>query len=154
MKCGLSVFLLLLLESEKLDVGCNALLKKVEYEVEFKIKDYQNGLVDIHTEEDNEWFWKCFYHWKNTVAIKEEEKEKYLHRMEKLIERRVKAIVEGNHNTYYAECAIYIAALGEVKESRGDKEGKQKVLRKYKSAYPRRRGLHRELRAYGMVDKK
>jgi len=57
-----------------------------------------------------------------------------------------------NRRNYYGECAAFIAALGEVKESRGELNGKEKLMEAYKDAYSRRRAFHEELRRFGMID--
>ena len=67
-----------------------------------------------------------------------------------LIDQRVKAIVSGQHRDHYGSAAALAAALGEVKESRGEVNGKQKALLEYKGLYSRRSAFHRELRAMGM----
>ena len=44
-----------------------------------------------------------------------------------MITMRVKGIMESNRRNYYGECAAFIAALGEVKESRGGMERESKI---------------------------
>lgn len=82
----------------------------------------------------------------------ESDQKIFLGWIEKLVEKRVDGIMEGNHRNYYHECAEYIAALGEVLESRGVINGKQILLLEYKQNYSRRSAFHRELRACGMKD--
>lgn len=76
----------------------------------------------------------------------------YLEWAQGLVLRRVNGIMDGNYRKYYGECAAYIAALGEVKESRGEIGGRQKVMAEYKALYSRRSAFHKELRAFGMQD--
>lgn len=76
----------------------------------------------------------------------------YLAWIEMLIERRVRGIMEANRRKHYGECAGFIAALGEVRESRGELCGKQNVMMEYKAMYSRRSAFHGELAAYGMKD--
>lgn len=59
--------------------------------------------------------------------------------------------MQGNHRKYYGECASFIAALGEVKEYRGELLGKQNFMQSYKIKYPRRTALHQELYNFGLV---
>lgn len=61
--------------------------------------------------------------------------------------------MENNRRNYYNECAAFIAALGEVKESLGERNGKSMLMNEYKTAYPRRRSFHEELRRFGMMAK-
>ena len=42
-----------------------------------------------------------------------------LRRLEQMVELRVKSIMDASKRNYYGECAAFIAALGEVKESQG-----------------------------------
>lgn len=72
-----------------------------------------------------------------------------LAQLEKLIEQRVEGIMASNHRKYYAECAAFIAAMGEVKESRGEIEGKQKYMEFYRNKYSRRSAYKNKLQQYG-----
>lgn len=57
--------------------------------------------------------------------------------IDSLIEKRTKAIMEAQHRAYYEECADFIAAYGEVKESRGEENARTLIMEKYKNKYPR-----------------
>lgn len=154
MKCGLAAFLLLLLENENLQQGCKEMCRKIVSEVKFDKNEYENGLIKEIDDNSQEWFWNCLCRWKNTIVLSEEEKNMYMQWIEKLVEKRVKGIMEANRRNYYGECAAFIAALGEVRESRGEGNGKQNLLLEYKTLYSRRRAFHQELRTYGMIEKK
>ena len=78
--------------------------------------------------------------------------EAILERLEKWTQMRVEGIMEKSHRNYYGECAAFAAALGEVRESRGELWAKAKVMEEYRSQYSRRTAFHQELRAYGMAD--
>ena len=154
MKCGLAAFLLLLLEEEKLQQGCKEMCRKIVSEVKFEKNEYENGLLKKIDDNSQEWFWNCFCRWKNSIVLSEEEKNMYMQWIETLVEKRVKGIMEANRRNYYGECAAFIAALGEVREAKGELNGKQKLLLEYKTLYSRRRAFHEELRTYGMIEKK
>lgn len=154
MKCGLAAFLLLLLEGEELQAGCREMCRRVVSSVGFEKEDYERGTFRHISESSQEWFWECFCYWKHTISMPEEEKQQYLGWVETLVTKRLNGIMEGNHRKYYGECAVYIAALGEVRESRGEIGGKQKVMAEYKAMYSRRSAFHNELRAFGMRDGK
>ena len=62
--------------------------------------------------------------------------------------------MNANHRNYYGECAAYIAALGEVYESLGDKGGKQRLMTSYKDKYTRRSAFRAEMKGYGWNDGK
>ena len=150
MKCGLAAFLLLLFEGENLNQGCTYMCGKVVEDTGFSSKDYEQGILGAVDDSSREWFWKCFCRWKKMMSVTEEEKLGYLKWVERLVARRVKGIMDGNHRNYYGECAAYVAALGEVRESRGEANGKQKAMVEYKGLYSRRSAFHGELRAMGM----
>lgn len=73
-----------------------------------------------------------------------------LRRLEQMVELRVKSIMDGSKRGYYGECAAFIAALGEVKESRGEEGCKQRLMRYYQERYSRRWAFRNELRAFGL----
>lgn len=118
----------------------------------FNKEDYGKGILETITESSEEWFWKCLCHWKESVSLSEEEKESYLQWIGDLVTKRINGIMENNRRNYYGECAAYVAALGEVKESRGEIGGKQRTMLEYKEMYSRRSAFHAELRTYGMED--
>ena len=69
-----------------------------------------------------------------------------------MIDKRVHGIVSGQHRNHYESVAALAAALGEVKESRGEAGAKEIQLQKYREEFPRHSALHGELRSYGMTD--
>ncbi len=73
-------------------------------------------------------------------------------RITDLIEKRTEGIINANRRNYYGECAAYIAALGEVKESLGDNGAQQRIMTSYKDKYTRRSAFRAEMRAYGWKD--
>lgn len=154
MKCGLAAFLLLLLEDTELKQGCQQMCHKVVSDTGFDVAEYQSGLTDTADVSNEEWFWKCFCRWKEMVSLPEDKRREYAEWIEKLITKRVDGIMDGNYRNYYGECASYIAALGEVKESMGFIGGKQSTMMGYKMRYSRRSAFLRELMAYGMREQK
>ncbi|MCD7966250.1 MAG: hypothetical protein LUG90_10860 [Clostridiaceae bacterium] len=97
-------------------------------------------------------FWQCFRQWKTEFSVTDEQAEQYLADLEKIIDKRVRAIVSGQHRAHYGSVAALAAALGEVKESRGEVSAKEAVLQKYREAFPRYSSFHAELRENGMKD--
>lgn len=152
MKCGLSAFLLLLLESDELQAGCKEMCRRIVSDVNFDKEEYQRWLGRQNDLNSEEWFWECFKRWKEYTKLDKTQKQAYLQWIEKLIKKRVDGIMEANRRNYYGECASYIAALGEVVESRGLQGAKQRILLDYKELYSRRSAFHGELRKYGMPD--
>lgn len=154
MKNGLAAFLVLFYNGENLAEGIKAVLSRIVSSVSFSVEEYVRGTLRQQNANDCELLWKCFCQSREQNPMSDEEEQRYLNWMEKLVKKRVDGIMEGNHRKYYAECAAYIAALGEIFESRGAFNGKQNLMLKYKQCYSRRRAFHEELRHFGMMDKK
>lgn len=57
--------------------------------------------------------------------------------------------MENNRRNYYGECAAFIAALGEVKASRGQGLEKQNYMEYFRRQYPRRTAFKGELKNMG-----
>lgn len=85
------------------------------------------------------------------TLMEDEYVETVLYKIEGLIEKRSDGIMSENRRNYYGECASYIAALGEVKESLGEKGAKQRILTEYKNKYSRRTAFRAELKKYGWL---
>lgn len=77
--------------------------------------------------------------------------EKALEKIEKLLETRTEGIMSANRRNYYGECAAYIAALGEVRESRGEHGAKQSLMTSYKNRYSRRNAFRAEMKRFGWL---
>ena len=86
------------------------------------------------------------------ISLSEAMEQKLLKKLTAWVEQRVAAIMDGNHRNYYAECAAFIAALGEAQEALGESGAKDIVMEQYRSAYSRRSAFHKELRDFGMKD--
>lgn len=158
-KCGIPLFLLLLLQSGTLSVGCREQLRTVAFEMGFQKKDYEKGLYReagsqeksvVH--EDADILEEVFLKWKARQVISADQAEKYLVQLNRLIHMRVKAIVSGQHRGHYGSVAALAAALGEVKESRGELSAKARILLDYRAEFPKHSSFHAQLRAYGMPD--
>ncbi len=160
-KCGIPLFLLLLLQNGTLASGCRAQLRTVIFEMGFRQKDYEAGLdkEPVSQEksagnEDADIFEEAFARWKARQILSEDQAEKYLVQLTRLIHMRVKAIVSGQYRNHYNSVAALAAALGEVKESRGELSAKERILLDYRAEFPRHSAFHEALRTYGMPNKK
>lgn len=166
MKCGLAAFLLLLTEDGSLPQdaaqqggelktmkpGAREMLRRIVAAVGFDKSEYEKGTLRLIEESNEGWFLTCWNHWKRTVPLSREQREALLGWAEGLVTKRVQGIMEGNHRNYYGECAAYIAALGEARESGGEPNGKQATMAKYMEAYNRRSSFRQVMRGYGMQD--
>lgn len=107
--------------------------------------------MDACEEVETEGLFKdCFEQWKENVTVDAPECDTWIKRLEHWIALRVSAIMAANRRNYYWECAAYIAAFGEMLQSRGTADAKETVMQQYRREYPRRRAFHEELRRYGM----
>lgn len=166
MKCGLAAFLLLLTEDGSLPQdaaqqggelktmkpGAREMLRRIVAAVGFDKSEYEKGTLRFIEESNEGWFLTCWNRWKRTVPLSREQREALLGWAEGLVTKRVQGIMEGNHRNYYGECAAYIAALGEARESGGEPNGKQAIMAKYMEAYNRRSAFRQVMRGYGMQD--
>lgn len=166
MKCGLAAFLLLLTEDGSLPQdaaqqggelktmkpGAREMLRRIVAAAGFDKSEYEKGTLRLIEESNEGWFLTCWNRWKRTVPLSREQREALLGWAEGLVTKRVQGIMEGNHRNYYGECAAYIAALGEARESGGEPNGKQATMAKYMEAYNRRSAFRQVMRGYGMQD--
>ena len=166
MKCGLAAFLLLLTEDGSLPQdaaqqggelktmkpGAREMLRRIVAAAGFDKSEYEKGTLRFIEESNEGWFLTCWNRWKRTVPLSREQREALLEWAEGLVTKRVQGIMEGNHRNYYGECAAYIAALGEARESGGEPNGKQATMAKYMEAYNRRSAFRQVMRGYGMQD--
>lgn len=166
MKCGLAAFLLLLTEDGSLPQdaaqqggelktmkpGAREMLRRIVAAAGFDKSEYEKGTLRLIEESNEGWFLTCWNRWKRTVPLSREQREALLEWAEGLVTKRVQGIMEGNHRNYYGECAAYIAALGEARESGGEPNGKQATMAKYMEAYNRRSAFRQVMRGYGMQD--
>lgn len=160
MKCGIPLLLLFLLEGDELRQGCTKMAGTVRSYMEFKAETYYKGTASAlefgerqtACPNELELFWKCFIRWKAGIVVEEKQAQRYLQYLERIIDQRVRAIVSGKFRAHYSSVAQLAAALGEVKESRGEQSAKAAILQKYREAYPRYSSFHAELRSYGMAD--
>ncbi len=154
MKCGIALFLLYLYEGEELPSGCGCMCRQAAESVYFSSEGYAKGVIGSVETNNSILFWECFCKWKNKLQTPDMDKETILQKLNDWIRKRTEAIVGGAHRNYYGECAAFIAALGEVSESRGERGQKQRLMESYKAEYPRHRAFHGELRVFGMNDPK
>lgn len=160
------LFLLLLLQGETLGAGCKAQLRVAmramhTYRPSFT-QEYGEGLAAQKRQEENageqaeqadlEMFRRVFFRWKHLHPLLDAQAQDYLLRVEQLIDMRISDIVFGQHRTHYDEVAALAAALGEVRESRGDFHAKDRTLLTYRMTFPRHTSFHAALRRYGMLD--
>lgn len=169
-KCGLSLFLLLLYKGEDLRPGCGEMARKLAGYINFHKEEYFKGTDLEQTKKkdgsapsgnnrlaekepsDSEILWKCFLRWRRNYPLSEIQEKSCLAMAEKLVDKRVKAIVSGQFRGHYRSAAALAAALGEVRESMGMPSGKERTMQRYREEFPRHSAFGSELRSYGMGD--
>ena len=149
MKEGIALFLMLLSKGAQ-GRGMEDMRTRAFKAAEFRSSDYSLGTGLKPSGDDIVMFLDCFEKWKKSVVLDESRCNEWIQKMEKWIRMRTDAVMNGSKRNYYGECASFIAALGEVEESRGRKDGKQIILEEYRFLYSRRTAFHSELRSYGM----
>ena len=153
MKQGIAMFLLALYEGKWNGKGIQAMADMVKKTFGFSIEEYQYGLdesaVSVIDSAGKELFYDVFAHWRQLTPMGEKMREKAIKKIEKLLEKRTAGIMEANRRNYYGECAAYIAALGEVKESLGEVGAKQSFMTSYKEKYSRRNAFRAEMKNFG-----
>lgn len=150
MKMGLALFLLYLFQEDELPVGCRYMCDMACETISFTSEQYSQGLLQPVLTSNTTLFWECFRKWKLLEPVPVKEEQWIMNQLEDWIKLRVDGIMKGNHRKYYRECAAFIAALGEVKASRGIMNGKADLMESYRAAYSRRTAFHKELVALGM----
>ena len=154
MKRGITLFMLYLYRGERLESGLRYLCENMTQAMPFSSQEYAKGLTRPVTESNENLFWERFRIWRESVPMPEELQNRIIQRLTEWLELRVEGIMGANRRKYYDECAGFVAALGEVKESCGEPDGKQTELLSWKAKYSRRTAFHQELRAFGMKDGK
>ena len=154
MKVGIGLFFMYLYQGDDLPVGCKTMCGWACESISFTFEEYSQGLGQPVHIENTSLFWECFRKWKMMNSMSVTEEQWILEKLEEWIRIRVDGIMQANHRKYYGECAAFIAALGEVTESRGEMNGKANLMEDYRAAYSRRTAFHKELRAFGMNDRR
>lgn len=150
MKEGIALFLLLLYEGKPMSGGINRMMQNIVSSSGFKAEEYFKGTGIKEDIGDYQLFSRLFCQWKKDVTVSDEEYDRWMKHIKKKIATRVKGIMDANRRNYYNESAAFIAAWGEVAESRGERGAKQRILEHYMSMYPRRRNFIADLKSFGL----
>ncbi len=154
MKQGIALYLLYLYEGQWHGKGMAAMAEIVKSAMKFSSEEYRKGVCGSEETGENELFCQLFLKWKSMVQMESDMRERAVKRITTLLEKRTAGIMDANRRNYYGECAAYIAALGEVRESWGELGAKQKLMTSYKDKYTRRSAFREEMRNYGWIDTK
>ena len=150
MKEGIALLLMLMDSGKTTRQGMSVMLSKAISASSFHSDSYREG-TDMEPGMSNVvLFQECFQKWKNEVVLEESTCDLWLNKIDNWLALRVAAIMDANRRKTYGECAAFIAAYGEVLESRGNSGEKDRVMLRYKAEYSRRRAFLEELRGFGM----
>ncbi|MDE6621417.1 MAG: hypothetical protein K2K74_13200 [Lachnospiraceae bacterium] len=154
MKQGIALYLLYLHEGQWNSEGITAMAEMAKRAMRFSSEEYRKGTRGFEGIGENDLFCQLFLKWKSAVQMESDISTCAIRRITALLEKRTEGIMNANRRNYYGECAAYIAALGEVRESRGETGAKQRLMTSYKDKYLRRRAFQEEMRNYGWIDTK
>ena len=56
--------------------------------------------------------------------------------------------MSGKHQNQYAEVAVLLAMVGEIKEDMGTARAREEIFAEYKRKYPRHSSFQREMKNY------
>lgn len=149
MKQGIALYLLYLYEGRWSGQGMAEMAGIAKTAIGFSAEKYLRGLPEIPEGDEADLFMDIFLKWKSIVPMEPSVREYAIEKITKLLEKRTEGIMNANRRRYYGECAAYIAALGEVKESLGEAGAKQELMTSYKYKYSRRSAFRAEMKAYG-----
>ena len=149
LKCGIALFLLLLDRSSGTGSGCAAMRRLAMHPLSFTAESYKHGLRATEGTDDDALFMKLFRQTTDRTPLSQEQQEAILGKIGSLIDLRVKAIVSQQKRNQYEESAAFLAAWGEVFESRGEPDGKQCILTIYRNQFPRHYAFTAALKSYG-----
>ena len=149
LKCGIALFLLLLDQSGGTGSGCAAMRRLAMQALSFTAESYKRGLCATEGTDDDALFIKLFRQTTDRTPLSQEQQEAILGKIGSLIDMRVKAIVSQQKRNQYEESAAFLAAWGEVFESRGKPDGKQCILTIYRDQFPRHNAFTAALKRFG-----
>lgn len=90
-------------------------------------------------------FWNYFQRWKAYYPIEQWQKRRsILSWAEKTVYSRADAIVSGKHQNQYAEVAVLLAMVGEIKEDMGTARAREEIFAEYKRKYPRHSSFQKD----------
>lgn len=150
MKQGLALLMVMLHQGESYQSGMHAMLRNAMSACSFNKDSFYFGTNIQDERSGSEIFKDILEKWKKTVHLTQEEKDMWMNQIAQWIDLRVGEIVGGTKRNYYNECAAFIAAYGEVKESMGHKEARLGYMDFYHRQYPRHSAFYAELKEYGL----
>ncbi len=150
-RIGIRLFLLYLYENPVLSKAGAVTEAYIRFEDSKELENmlfFERDIIQESHEHKVSMFWNCFQRWKKYFPMEQAEKKKYLDWAEKIVYSRADAIVSGQHRCQYAEVAVLLAMVGEVKECMGIAGAKKEIFAEYKSKFPRHSSFQAEMKTY------
>lgn len=148
---GLAFLMLLLYYGNDFPKGMQRMLTIARYACRIHKKDLYCGTTINNDLSDEDIFTDFFTRWKNSVNLSYNKQDVWLNKIEMWIAKKIEIVMNNSKYNYYEVCAAFISAFGEVKESLGQFNEKQKIMMDYRNKYSRKRKFIGELIKYGMV---
>ncbi|MDY3850084.1 MAG: hypothetical protein SOZ46_04625 [Bullifex sp.] len=142
---GLDLLLLLLFQGQYYPVAMKSVLSNAMGLCRFSKEALYKGSASSDDRTEEALFADIIGKWKASFTLSAGDRIKWMTKATELVRRRTTGIMEANKRNHYGECARYIAALGEVVESSGEKNGKKNVMMEYETEYHRRRAFLAEM---------
>ena len=142
---GLDLLLLLLFQGHDYPVAMKSVLSNAMGLCRFSKEALYKGSASSDDRTEEALFADIIGKWKASFTLSAGDRSKWMTKVTELVRRRTTGIMEANKRNHYGECARYIAALGEVVESSGEKNGKKNVMMEYETEYHRRRAFLAEM---------
>lgn len=146
---GLTLFLVYLYDKDTPTKAIDTLVDNISFgEVEDNgfLPQFEKDIVS--QQKRNHTFWHSFQCWKKYHPMEQVRKEKYYLWAKNIVYSRAEAIVGGQFRRHYEEVAILLAALGDIKESWGDFEEKNKIRFTHKKKFPRHSAFQSAIARY------
>ena len=132
--------------------GGKEMLRILETALPFQAKEYVKGLGISEISDNTDMLWDCLQKCRSHTPLPD--RESALDILQKHCAQYTANVMQYNLRNDYATCAAYAAVIGEIMESEGRISSKNDYLLNWKQQYSRRTAYHRELRNYGMIDRK
>ena len=121
MKEGIALLLLLLYSGDLSLPGISEMIEMAVYGCSFSIDSYAEKVSLDSRSLALTKFYEYFKSWKKQIVLQKEIDKLWLEKIKQWLALRVSAIMNANRRNYYEECAAFVAAYGEVLESKRQK---------------------------------
>ncbi|MDD3362757.1 MAG: hypothetical protein PHW34_13900 [Hespellia sp.] len=110
--------------------------------------NFENEIIDESRKYKTSIFWNYFQRWKQYFPMEQVERKQYISWAESIVRSRADAIVGGQHRRQYAEVAILLAMVAEIRAQMGEVESRHGVFAEYKKKFPRHSLFQAEMKNY------